>query len=159
MSRLRAKCPFCRTFTAVALGPDYECHSCGREFHAGLVRVPQTGPLQLDTNFDPAVLAPISVLKIAEEEAVALTGSVDEVVSLGVPEVIVTLGTRGCIVYARGRVERVPARSLDGVKDPTGAGDGFAAAYVAARAEGHAPASAARRATALVAGLLSGRAR
>ena len=41
MSRLRAKCPSCKTFTAVALGPDYECHSCGRQFHAGLVRVPQ----------------------------------------------------------------------------------------------------------------------
>jgi arginase family enzyme len=41
MSRLRAKCPHCKTFTAVALGPDYECHSCGREFHSGLVRVPQ----------------------------------------------------------------------------------------------------------------------
>jgi arginase len=41
MTRLRAKCPDCKTFTAVALGPDYECHSCGREFHAGLVRVPQ----------------------------------------------------------------------------------------------------------------------
>jgi arginase len=41
VSRLRAKCPSCKTFTAVALGPDYECHSCGRQFHAGLVRVPQ----------------------------------------------------------------------------------------------------------------------
>jgi arginase len=41
VSRLRAKCPDCKTFTAVALGSDYECHSCGREFHAGLVRVPQ----------------------------------------------------------------------------------------------------------------------
>lgn len=41
MSRLRAKCPDCKTFTAVALGPDYECHSCGRVFHSGLVRVPQ----------------------------------------------------------------------------------------------------------------------
>ena len=41
MSRLRAKCPDCRTLTAVAIGPDYECHSCGRSFHAGLVRVPQ----------------------------------------------------------------------------------------------------------------------
>jgi arginase family enzyme len=41
MSRLRAKCPDCRTFTAVAVGPDYECHSCGRVFHSGLVRVPQ----------------------------------------------------------------------------------------------------------------------
>jgi arginase len=41
VSRLRAKCPHCKTFTAVALGPDYECHACGREFHAGLIRVPQ----------------------------------------------------------------------------------------------------------------------
>ena len=41
MSRLRAKCPDCRTYTAVALGPEYECHSCGRVFHSGLVRVPQ----------------------------------------------------------------------------------------------------------------------
>ena len=41
MSALRARCPDCRTFTAVAVGPDYECHSCGREFKAGLVRVPR----------------------------------------------------------------------------------------------------------------------
>jgi arginase family enzyme len=41
MSRLRAKCPNCKTYTAVALGPDYECHACGRVFHCGLVRVPQ----------------------------------------------------------------------------------------------------------------------
>jgi arginase len=41
VSRLRAKCPDCRTFTAVALGPDYECHACGRRFAAGLVRVPR----------------------------------------------------------------------------------------------------------------------
>jgi arginase len=41
VSRLRAKCPDCKTFTAVALGPDYECHACGRNFAAGLVRVPQ----------------------------------------------------------------------------------------------------------------------
>ena len=41
MSRLRAKCPACGTFTAVALGPGYECHACGREFAAGLVRVPR----------------------------------------------------------------------------------------------------------------------
>jgi len=40
VSRLRAKCPDCRTLTAVALGSDYECHSCGRTFGAGLVRVP-----------------------------------------------------------------------------------------------------------------------
>jgi arginase len=41
VSRLRAKCPDCKTYTAVALGPDYECHACGRVFHSGMVRVPR----------------------------------------------------------------------------------------------------------------------
>ncbi len=41
MSVLRAKCPTCRAMTAVAVGPEYECHSCGRTFGAGLVRVPR----------------------------------------------------------------------------------------------------------------------
>jgi arginase len=41
MSALRAKCPDCRTLTAVAIGSEYQCHSCGREFAAGLVRVPR----------------------------------------------------------------------------------------------------------------------
>jgi arginase family enzyme len=41
VSRLRAKCPDCKTYTAVAIGPDYECHACGRVFHSGMVRVPQ----------------------------------------------------------------------------------------------------------------------
>jgi arginase family enzyme len=41
MSFLRAKCPSCKTLTAVAIGPDYECHACGRTFAAGLVRVPR----------------------------------------------------------------------------------------------------------------------
>jgi arginase len=41
MSRLRAKCPDCGTLTAVAIGPDYQCHVCGRDFAAGLVRVPR----------------------------------------------------------------------------------------------------------------------
>jgi hypothetical protein len=40
MSALRARCPDCRTLTAVAIGPEYQCHACGREFGAGLVRVP-----------------------------------------------------------------------------------------------------------------------
>ena len=41
MSVLRAKCPDCRTLTAVAIDDEYQCHSCGREFGAGLVRVPR----------------------------------------------------------------------------------------------------------------------
>jgi hypothetical protein len=46
VSALRAKCPDCRTLTAVAIGPEYQCHSCGREFAAGLVRVGDV-PLEL----------------------------------------------------------------------------------------------------------------
>jgi arginase len=41
VSQLRAKCPTCQAYTAVAIGPDYECHSCGRTFAAGLVRIPR----------------------------------------------------------------------------------------------------------------------
>ena len=40
MSSMRARCPNCRTFTAVAIGDGYECHSCGSTFAAGMVRVP-----------------------------------------------------------------------------------------------------------------------
>jgi arginase family enzyme len=41
VSLLRARCPDCRTLTAVAVDDGYECHSCGRTFTAGLVRVPR----------------------------------------------------------------------------------------------------------------------
>jgi arginase len=41
VSRLRARCPDCGTATAVATGPDYQCHTCGREFSVAVVRVPR----------------------------------------------------------------------------------------------------------------------
>jgi arginase len=41
VSLLRARCPSCRTLTAVAVDEGYECHACGRSFAAGLVRVPR----------------------------------------------------------------------------------------------------------------------
>jgi arginase len=41
VSTLRARCPRCRTLTAVAYDDGYECHSCGATFAAGLVRVPR----------------------------------------------------------------------------------------------------------------------
>jgi sugar/nucleoside kinase (ribokinase family) len=124
----------------------------------GLVRPDRTGPLRLDPDYDPEVVRHVSVLKLAEEEARTLVGEPDEdaLRSLGVPEVVVTLGSRGSLVLAEGRLERVPARAVDGA-DPTGAGDAFSAAYLVSRASGHAPAASARRATALVAGLLGRR--
>ena len=127
----------------------------------GLVRPPRTGPLELHGDYDPEVLRHIDVLKLAEDEAEALVGEPDEAAlrALGVPEVIVTLGPQGALVYADGRLERVAAQPVGGPVDPTGAGDAFAVAYLAARAGGHAPVPSARRAGALVTGLLARRLR
>jgi 2-dehydro-3-deoxygluconokinase len=72
---------------------------------------------------------------------------------------LVTLGSRGSLVLANGRLERVATQPVEGKIDPTGAGDAFAVAYLAARSGGHAPAASARRAGALVTGLLGGRLR
>jgi sugar/nucleoside kinase (ribokinase family) len=125
----------------------------------GLVRVPEVGPLRLDANYDPDLLRHVAILKLAEEEAQVLAGSTEPeaLAELGVPELVLTLGSAGSVVIVRGQAEHVPARPAGGDADPTGAGDAFGAAYLAARADGHAPASAARRATALVAALLLGR--
>jgi sugar/nucleoside kinase (ribokinase family) len=124
----------------------------------GLVRASQTGPLRLDADFDPALLRHVAILKLAEEEAEVVLGHVDTttVASLGVPEVVVTYGTSGSVVFENGRADEVAARVV--ARDPTGAGDAFAAVYLAARAGGHIPVAAARRATALVGALLTGRA-
>jgi sugar/nucleoside kinase (ribokinase family) len=125
----------------------------------GLVRPARTGPLELDGDYDPEVLRHVTVLKLAEEEARVLVGEPDEQAlrSLGVPEVVVTLGSRGSLVLSNGRLERVATQPVAGEVDPTGAGDAFAVAYLAARAGGHAPAASAHRAGALVTGLLDGR--
>jgi sugar/nucleoside kinase (ribokinase family) len=117
----------------------------------GLVRRPALGPLQLDADFDPAVLAHIQILKLAEEEAEVI-GAVDR---LDVPEVLVTYGERGSRVYFDGRSEKVGAWPV--AADPTGSGDAFSAAYLAGRAQGLEPVSAARQATGVVAALLTGR--
>ena len=123
-----------------------------------LVRPARTGPLQLDRQYDPDVLRHVTILKLADDEARVLLGEPDEdgLRSLGVPEVVVTLGSRGSLVLADGQVQRAAAQPVDNA-DPTGAGDAFAAAYLVSRATGHGPRAAARRAAALVAGLLGRR--
>ena len=115
----------------------------------GLVRAGEVGPLRLDADYDPDLLRHIWVLKLAEEEAEVL----GDPAALGVREVLVTHGSRGSTVYVAGRPEFVPARRID--REPTGAGDAFCTAYVVARNAGFAPAGAARRATAVVASMLT----
>ncbi len=114
----------------------------------GLVRPEHTGPLVLDDDFDRDVLRHFWVLKLADEEAEVI----GDVTALGVREVLVTHGSRGSTVYCGGTREFVPAHRVD--RDPTGAGDAYATAYIVGRNAGFSPVSAARRATAVVASVL-----
>jgi sugar/nucleoside kinase (ribokinase family) len=122
----------------------------------GLVRPARPGPLVLEPEPDLSLLRRISVLKLSEEEALALVGGLDEgsLSGLGVPEIVVTLGSRGCVLVVDHRLVYVPADPLE--VDPTGAGDAFAAAYVVQRSRGVEPEPAAERATGLVHRLLAG---
>lgn len=121
----------------------------------GLVRARAPGPLVVDGDFDRALLRHVSILKLAEEEAHAILGhgELEELRGLGVPEVVVTFGSGGSLVLTPDAAVRVATRHVRG--DPTGAGDAFSVAYLGARAGGHRPISAARRASALVSALLS----
>lgn len=122
----------------------------------GLVRRRELGPLALDGDFDRSLLRHVSILKLADEEARSIVGEDFEALrGLGIPEILLTFGAEGSLVLWRGGSERIHAQAVDG--DPTGAGDAFAVAYLGARAAGHSPVSAARRATGLVSALLTRR--
>lgn len=125
----------------------------------GIARVPKLGPLALDADFDRELLRHVTVLKLAEEEALALFDEIDigSLSSLEVPEVIVTRGSRGALVCFDGELTEVPARPPVPDVDATGAGDEFAAIYIAARAHGRPPVLAARRAAAFVGAMLGRR--
>lgn len=106
MSRLRAKCPDCRAYTAVALGPEYECHACGRTFAAGLVRVPRAWGQGGEAMAEAASL-PLPY----PEAAVIEEGSLAEqslALALELPERPLVLG--GCCCSHVGAVEALSAR-------------------------------------------------
>jgi sugar/nucleoside kinase (ribokinase family) len=121
-----------------------------------LVRPGRAGPVELDGEYDPSVLRHVDVLKLSQDEIDALGLTLDErsLGSLGVREIVVTLGRAGCVVYADGLAEHIPTRPLE-VADPTGAGDQFIAAYLSYRRRRHAPHSAAHLASEVVHRLLS----
>jgi 2-dehydro-3-deoxygluconokinase len=100
-----------------------------------------------------ALLAHVDVLLVGDEEAAALWGWDDETClhrfpDAGPTDVVVKLGARGCTAVIDG--ERLtapgfPARQLD----PIGAGDAFAAGYLAATLWGREPAERLRTANAM----------
>lgn len=120
-----------------------------------LVRRPEVGPLRLDAEYDPEVLHRVDLLKLASDELDALGCELDEgsLASLGVREVVVTLGREGAVVFSDGLAEHVPTFPLEGV-DPTGAGDAWTTAYIEYRRRRHSPVSAARLANGAVSALL-----
>jgi len=123
----------------------------------GLVRPAGPGEVVADAGYDPDVLRHVDLLKLAREEADALgltTTNERSLGTLGVQEVVLTLGRDGAVVFADGLAEHVPTRPLDGV-DPTGAGDAFVTAYLSFRLRRHGPRSAAQLANQATHALLS----
>jgi arginase family enzyme len=106
VSILRARCPTCRANTAVAVGDGYECHSCGRTFAAGLVRVPRAwgdgGEEMIEAAALPLDYPEASVVE--EESLVAQTLAV----ASDLPERPLVLG--GCCCSHVGAVEGLAAR-------------------------------------------------
>jgi arginase len=106
MSRLRAKCPDCKTHTAVALGAEYECHSCGRVFRSGLVRVPQAW------GEGGEAMAEAAWLELPQPEAAIVeSDSLEEqnlALAADMPERPLVLG--GCCCAHIGAVEGLSAR-------------------------------------------------
>src|SRR5205807_5755103 len=100
------KCPTCRAYTAVAVGPGYECHACGRTFAAGLVRVPRAWGDGGEEMVEAAGLAlDYPEASVVEEDSlVAQTLAV----ASDLPEVPLVLG--GCCCSHVGAVEGLAAR-------------------------------------------------
>jgi arginase len=106
MSQLRAKCPTCKAYTAVAIGPDYECHSCGRTFAAGLVRIPRAWGTGGEAMVQAALLA-IDYPETSVVEEDSLHAQTLAVAS-DLPQRPLVLG--GCCCAHIGAVEGLTAR-------------------------------------------------
>jgi arginase len=106
MSLLRARCPRCRTLTAVAVDEGYECHSCGASFPAGLVRVPRAWGDGGEAMVEAAAL-PLDYPEVAvvEEETLAMQTLA---VASDLPARPLVLG--GCCCSHVGAVEGLAAR-------------------------------------------------
>jgi sugar/nucleoside kinase (ribokinase family) len=123
----------------------------------GLVRVARPGPLRCDGEVERSVFRSLAALKLNDEEARILAGGTEpeRMRALGVPEVIVTLGSRGSFVVTAETELHVAPMPMDHVRDPTGAGDMYSAAYLVARASGADPLAAVEHAAAFVAEFLA----
>jgi arginase len=106
LSRLRAKCPTCHANTAVSVDAGYECHSCGRTFAAGLLRVPRAWGDGGEPMIEAAWL-PLDYPEVAVIEEDSLNAQILAVAS-DLPVSPLVLG--GCCCSHIGAVEGLAAR-------------------------------------------------
>lgn len=106
MSTLRARCPDCDTLTAVALDDGYQCHACGAEFRAGLVRVPAAWGAGGDAMADAAHLD----LRYPEASVVARATLEEQTAAIAadLPRPALVLG--GCCCAHLGAIRGLAAR-------------------------------------------------
>jgi arginase family enzyme len=106
MSALRARCPHCRTLTAVAFDDEYECHSCGASFGAGLVRVPRAWGRGGEPMAEAAATAlPYPEALVVDRETL---GEQNASVAEGLPRRPLVLG--GCCCAHVGAIRGLAAR-------------------------------------------------
>ena len=110
-----------------------------------------------DGDVPPESWTSVRAVKLNENEAEILAGSTEpsDLRRLCVPEVVLTLGSQGTFVITADRADHVRATPIEGLVDPTGAGDMFWAAYLVARADGAAPVDTARRASEITSAILA----
>ena len=88
------------------------------------------------------VLRYTDILKLNEQEMTAVTGLEDprevalRLAAWGVKEVVITLGSKGSMIYTNGQCFEIPAYPPKRVVDATGCGDTYSAGYLYCRAQG-----------------------
>ena len=108
------------------------------------------GWVSLDVGMEPSKKVPEKILRVAKtvdllflssEEATTLTGhrnperAFNSLLELGIPQVVMKVGKRGCSIVDDGAVRQVPSFAVRAV-DSTGAGDAFTAAFLQGRLRG-----------------------
>lgn len=109
----------------------------------------------IDWSVKQDVLKHVHVLKANESEAEVLTGCTDIYQSAkilagwGVAEVVLTLGSRGSVIYADNSFYTIPAFTPTAILDATGCGDTYMAGYLYRRCRGDGVEQAGRFAAAM----------
>jgi sugar/nucleoside kinase (ribokinase family) len=84
----------------------------------------------------------VSILKANEHEMEVVTGRKDiqegarALADMGVQEVIITLGSKGSLIYKDGLFHEIPAFKPTAVVDATGCGDTYMAGYLSKKIQG-----------------------